>query len=119
MAKRNVKGYMKKVVAATAKWRCAMCNTLVDHRYHIDHILPLHRGGSNRKANLQCLCLDCHTNKTWTENTEDNASETEDTAPPKACVSSDEGSPSAIAPPSSTIILTFSGTVRNLSVQLT
>jgi 5-methylcytosine-specific restriction endonuclease McrA len=33
----------------------------------IDHILPLHRGGSNEADNLQLLCVDCHKAKSAQE----------------------------------------------------
>lgn len=32
-----------------------------------DHIVPLVRGGSNERSNLQRLCLDCHRAKTASE----------------------------------------------------
>lgn len=36
--------------------------------YHIDHITPLHRSGSNDISNLQALCPSCHSVKTGNEN---------------------------------------------------
>jgi 5-methylcytosine-specific restriction protein A len=30
----------------------------------VDHIVPLHKGGSNRDDNLQGLCIPCHAEKT-------------------------------------------------------
>ena len=33
----------------------------------LDHIIPLHRGGSNESDNLQLLCTDCHKVKTYIE----------------------------------------------------
>ena len=33
----------------------------------LDHIIPLHRGGSNESENLQLLCVDCHRAKTAAE----------------------------------------------------
>lgn len=33
----------------------------------VDHVVPLHRGGSNALANLQGLCRECHATKTATE----------------------------------------------------
>lgn len=33
----------------------------------IDHIIPLHMGGTEHEANLQPLCIDCHKAKTAAE----------------------------------------------------
>ena len=42
--------------------RCAMCFGPYG-RYHIDHIVPLARGGSNWPSNLQLLCKPCNLSK--------------------------------------------------------
>lgn len=46
---------------------CANCpNKLIKsgkNRYHVDHIVPLAKGGSNDKYNLQCLCPGCNLRK--------------------------------------------------------
>ena len=47
-------------------WRCRECG-----RYgnEIDHVTPLHRGGlPYALSNLQCLCTECHVEKTRQEN---------------------------------------------------
>lgn len=48
---------------------CAHC--LKDHRFvpgtETDHIVPLHRGGTDQPSNLQRLCRDCHEAKTRTD----------------------------------------------------
>ena len=31
---------------------------------HVDHIVPLTRGGTNDESNLQTLCVSCHSRKT-------------------------------------------------------
>ena len=51
---------MKKQVAAAQKWRCAACKKLLDGAYEIDHIVPLYKGGSNDRHNLQALHRACH-----------------------------------------------------------
>lgn len=45
------------------KKRCAWCQTSIARKYHVDHIKPLSRGGSNWPANLQLLCPSCNLRK--------------------------------------------------------
>ena len=46
---------------------CANCKTRLfragKQKFHVDHIQPLSRGGSNDKYNLQCLCPSCNLQK--------------------------------------------------------
>lgn len=42
---------------------CAYCRVKVGERYHVDHIKPLSRGGSNWPENLQILCPSCNVKK--------------------------------------------------------
>jgi len=63
-SKRAVSSRTKKTVAARARWRCEACREIVNANYEIDHTVPLFRGGSNDVSNLQCLCPDCHRDKT-------------------------------------------------------
>lgn len=46
---------------------CANCPAKLiksgKNRYHVDHIQPLAKGGSNDKYNLQCLCRECNHRK--------------------------------------------------------
>lgn len=41
--------------------KCKYCHTT--ENLTLDHKLPLSRGGSNEKKNLQCLCFDCNSMK--------------------------------------------------------
>lgn len=45
------------------KHRCANCRKGVNKSFHVDHIQPLSKGGSNDKANLQILCPHCNLSK--------------------------------------------------------
>jgi 5-methylcytosine-specific restriction protein A len=45
--------------------QCAHCGTVAD--LETDHIVPLHRGGTNDWKNLQSLCKSCHAIKSARE----------------------------------------------------
>lgn len=45
------------------RFKCAGCTTSVKDKRHIDHIMPLARGGSNDIRNLQWLCPVCNNKK--------------------------------------------------------
>ncbi len=42
---------------------CAYCHAPLNGVYHIDHIQPLSRGGSNWPENLACACAYCNQSK--------------------------------------------------------
>ena len=44
------------------KHRCAnpRCRKSIRKKYHVDHVIPLARGGSDDKTNLQLLCIPCN-----------------------------------------------------------
>lgn len=43
--------------------RCAYCSTPLSKGYHIDHVVPLSRGGSNKPDNLVATCPTCNISK--------------------------------------------------------
>jgi 5-methylcytosine-specific restriction endonuclease McrA len=49
---------------------CVMCqdNKRITVACEVDHIVPLHLGGSNGMINLQSLCTECHKEKSNYEN---------------------------------------------------
>ncbi|MFN8994909.1 MAG: HNH endonuclease, partial [Pseudomonadota bacterium] len=52
--------------AVLAAGRCECCGrTVADHGIvlHVDHIVPVARGGSNERSNLQALCDTCNAGK--------------------------------------------------------
>lgn len=50
-------------IKAMQKNKCASCKTSLKDGYHIDHIYPLSKGGSNWPDNLQLLCPPCNLQK--------------------------------------------------------
>lgn len=64
---RKVNGYTKKVVASSQDWHCNSCSLKLPANYDVDHIVPLHKNGSNELENLQALCKNCHGEKSIME----------------------------------------------------
>lgn len=49
---------------------CAGCGGMLNENYHVDHVNPLARNGTNSAENLELLCRPCNQSKgykTWTE----------------------------------------------------
>ena len=61
--------WLKPALVNREKGRCAICgcdltNVIVnDKKTHVDHIVPLSKGGANDPTNLQVLCDDCNLKK--------------------------------------------------------
>lgn len=45
------------------KGRCAYCRDKLNSDFHLDHIKPIAKGGSNSPNNLQALCAPCNRSK--------------------------------------------------------
>lgn len=43
--------------------QCAICRAVLSKSYHVDHIVPLARGGPHEPGNLQLLCGSCNVRK--------------------------------------------------------
>jgi len=42
---------------------CVYCGCKLNNKYHVDHVIPLSRGGSNNPDNLVLACAHCNTSK--------------------------------------------------------
>jgi 5-methylcytosine-specific restriction endonuclease McrA len=49
------------------KGRCAYCSKSIRKGYHVDHVIPLARGGSNWITNIAMACARCNTSKGATD----------------------------------------------------
>ncbi len=50
-------------IAKMQMGRCAICRKKIGKDQHIDHIIPIKRGGTNWPRNLQLLCPPCNIKK--------------------------------------------------------
>ena len=67
MKRKPISAALKRIIAAAQKWRCDECDVLLPASFEIDHVVPLHLGGSNERDNLVALCGTCHREKTYIE----------------------------------------------------
>lgn len=63
--RRLISGKKRHAVFARDNYRCQICGATVDDgaKLHIDHILPVSKGGTNDITNLQILCEKCNLGK--------------------------------------------------------
>jgi 5-methylcytosine-specific restriction endonuclease McrA len=61
----------KRIIAHDQSYMCmgSVCegDIMLPQTWEVDHVRPLHLGGSNDLYNLQVLCPNCHALKTLTE----------------------------------------------------
>lgn len=70
VVRKNIPAWAKKTIYSRDRGKCAICNTDIilelSENDHIDHIIPLARGGCNDVVNLQLLCQKCNLKKSDT-----------------------------------------------------
>ena len=60
-ARKEIGSGKRKRILERDAYRCVACDSWVD--LHIDHIMPVSRGGKNDDENLQVLCQPCNSSK--------------------------------------------------------
>jgi 5-methylcytosine-specific restriction endonuclease McrA len=50
-------------IGAAQKWKCHWCGKATKQKYHVDHLVPLSKGGSNWPNNLVIACARCNLSK--------------------------------------------------------
>jgi hypothetical protein len=45
------------------RWKCVVCFVGIKNNYHVDHIIPLAKGGTHVRENVQLLCPTCNVRK--------------------------------------------------------
>lgn len=50
-------------IGEAQRWRCGICRADIRNGYHVDHVVPLKRGGEHAARNLQLLCQTCNVRK--------------------------------------------------------
>jgi 5-methylcytosine-specific restriction endonuclease McrA len=63
----NIEGFSSKddilKIFNLQKGKCAYCKKKITFSYHVDHIIPVSKGGSNWPKNLQLTCRSCNLRK--------------------------------------------------------
>ncbi|MFH2043350.1 MAG: HNH endonuclease signature motif containing protein [Acidobacteriota bacterium] len=64
MRKRKISKELRVQVLVRDKYRCKMCGRSKDEvSLHVDHIIPVAKGGTDEIDNLAALCSDCNIGK--------------------------------------------------------
>lgn len=53
----------KNIIAARQSWCCNHCTNMLDNKFQLDYVIPLHKGGDKTLDNVQCLCSGCFNKK--------------------------------------------------------
>ena len=63
--RKGISNSVRIAVMERDNYKCQMCGATVDDgiKLHIDHIIPVSKGGSDSPNNLQVLCSDCNHGK--------------------------------------------------------
>ena len=67
MKRKYLSDVIKKQIAASQSWKCALCHKILPSTYQIDHIIRWSICKSHDPSNLQALCPNCHAQKTALE----------------------------------------------------
>lgn len=62
-ARRFRKTYIINHLLVAQRGKCASCFANVIEKHHLDHIVPLAKGGTNDRSNFQLLCPTCNFKK--------------------------------------------------------
>lgn len=54
---------IEKTLMAAQDGKCAICRRCILEKFHLDHIIPVARGGRNEDDNAQLLCPPCNQSK--------------------------------------------------------
>jgi 5-methylcytosine-specific restriction endonuclease McrA len=52
-----------KTIGEYQRWKCVVCLVSIKKKYHLDHIVPLAKGGTHTRENVQLLCPSCNVRK--------------------------------------------------------
>ena len=73
--KRKISRAKRNIVASNQNWTCAECGSKLPPSFHVDHIDPLSKGGTDEVDNLQAVCPNCHSEKSYKEQVLDDVNE--------------------------------------------